>query len=227
MASWLFRKRVKALPGVFINISRHGFGLGIGPRGANVSLNRKGIYANTGLPSSGIYRRDKLASWNDVKNNIQSKKIQQNQKNQITSTISKARQKNPKVIKNQSYITLIMNDQKRIIVNNFTFGRNECKSSFKHCNEVYTKQLTVLKDKGGEWFIQGLQVPKSAKNKDRDTLKFYRTLYNGKDITNIVIKMVDNGEIQIGTTTIRTTINYKYRVLYIRRHKGTTSIFSK
>jgi len=209
MASWLFRKRIKALPGVFVNISRHGFGLGIGLRGANVSLNRKGVYANTGLPGSGIYRRDKLATWSDLKNNLQTKKVQQNQKKQIISTISKTRQQNPKVIKNQCYITLVMNDRKRIIVNNFIFGRNECKSNFEHCNEIYTKQFSVLKDKSGEWFIQGLQVPKSAKNKDGDTLNFYRTLYNGKDITNIVEKIVDNGEIQIGTTTIRTTINYK------------------
>ena len=94
-------------------------------------------------------------------------------------------------------------------MNNFIFGRNECKSNFESCNEIYTKQFSILKDKSREWFIQGLQVPKSAINKDGDTLKFYRTIYNGKDITNIVERIVNNGEIQIGTTTITTTINYK------------------
>lgn len=209
MASWLFRKRIKAIPGVFVNISRSGFGLGVGPRGANVSLNRKGIYANTGLPGSGIYRRDRLASWGDVKSKLQTKKVQQNQKQQITTTISQKRQNNPKVVKNQSYISLTMGNKKRIVVNNFSFGRSECRSSFKNCDEIYTKQFNILKDLSGEWFIQGLQVPKSAKNKDGETLKFYQTFYNGKNITNKIEKLVENGEITIGTTAIITNINYK------------------
>lgn len=197
MASWLFRKRIKALPGVFINISRSGLGLGLGARGANVSLNRKGIYANTGLPGSGIYRRDKLVGWSDVK-----------KKQKINSTISKARQTKPKIIKKQSYITLQMDNKKRIIVNNFTFGRGECRSSFEICDEIYTRQFTILRDISGQWFIQGLQVPKVAKNKDGDSLNFYHTFYNGQDITNKVEKLVENGEIQIGNRTIKATINY-------------------
>lgn len=198
MASWLFRKRIKALPGVFVNLSRSGFGVGVGPRGANISLNKKGIYLNTGLPGSGIYRRDTLVSWGDNKNKAQ----------QITSTISKTRQQNPKIIKKQSYISLVIKNKKRILVNNFTFGRSECQSSFETCDEIYTKQFTILKDKSGEWFIQGLHVPKSAKNKDGEILKFYPTFYNGKNITNKVEKIVENGEIQIGKTAITTTINY-------------------
>ena len=210
MASWLFRKRIKALPGVFVNISRSGFGLGLGARGANVSLNRKGVYANTGLPGSGIYRRDKLMGWSDVKNKLLTQKTAptQKKKQQITSTISKARQTKPKVIKKQSYITLQMDNKKRIIVNNFTFGRGECRSSFENCDEIYTRQFTILKDISGQWFIQGLQVPKSAKNKDGTILKFYHTFYNRQDITNKVQKLVENGEIQIGNRTIKATINY-------------------
>jgi len=209
MASWLFRKRIKALPGVFVNISRSGFGLGIGPRGANVSLNRKGIYANTGLPGSGIYRRDKLASWGDVKNKLQSKKIApiQSNKQQITSTLSKTRQTKPKIVKNQCYITLEKENKKRIIVNNFTFGRGECRSSFQSCDEIYTKQFTILKDKSGQWFIQGLQVPKSAKNHKGKILKFYHTFYNGEDITNRIKKVQNSGEIEIGTVKFTITIN--------------------
>lgn len=208
MASWLFRKRIKALPGVFVNISRYGFGLGVGPRGANVSVNRKGIYANTGLPRSGIYRRDRLASWSDVKNNLRQKKQSQIQKQQIVSTISQNRQNNPKVQNKQSYISLNMGDKKRIVVNNFTFGRGECRSSFKSCDDIYTKQFLILKDKSGEWFLQGYLVPKSAKNKAGDILKFYPTFYQNENITNKVVKIIDNGEIKIGNTTIVTTVNF-------------------
>ena len=210
MSSWLFRRRIKVLPGVFVNISRSGIGLGVGAKGANVSLNRKGVYANSGLPGSGIYRRDKLVDWNDIKNkqSTQKKVSIKNKKQQITSTISKARQTRPKIIKKQSYIVLQMDNKNRIIVNNFTFGRNECRSSFEICDEIYTRQFTILKDKSGEWFIQGLQVPKVTKNKEGDTLHFYHTFYNGQDITNKVQKLIENGEIQIGNRTIKANINY-------------------
>ncbi|MEA3289193.1 MAG: DUF4236 domain-containing protein [Campylobacterota bacterium] len=203
MASWLFRKRIKALPGVFVNLSRYGFGLGLGPRGVNIGLNKKGIHLNTGLPGTGIYRRDKLASWSDVKNKLNKSKKSQ----KISTTISKTREQNPKIFKNSTYISLDYKDKKRIIINNFTFGRSECKSSFDICNEIYTKQFSVLKDKSGVWFIQGHIVPKTAKSKDGKVYRFYPTLYNGINITNKIVPLQNNGEIEIGTVKFTITIN--------------------
>ena len=59
---WRFRKRIKIFPGIHLNISKSGFGLNIGPKGANVTLSSKGTYVNTGLPGTGLYRRDKVAT---------------------------------------------------------------------------------------------------------------------------------------------------------------------
>ena len=209
MSSWLFRKRIKALPGVFVNISRSGLGLGVGVKGANVSLGKRGIHLNTGIPGSGIYRRDKLADWKDVKNKLKSKQTPTIQKKPatITSTISKQRQIKPKVQNKNTFLTLEIGDKKRIIINNLTFGRNECRSSFNRCDEIYTRQFSFLLDKSGQWFIQGLQVPKTAKNKSGDTLKFYKTIYNEIDITNKVTKIENTGEIKIGNTKFTLNIN--------------------
>jgi hypothetical protein len=206
MAGWLFRKRLKALPGVFVNISKSGFGLGLGIRGANISLGRRGVYLNTGIPGSGIYRRDKLLGSDSLKKKPGQNKIS-NKPNKIISTISTYRQENPKIKKNESYVTIEQNNKKRIIINNFLFGRAECKSSFGYCNDIYTKQFSILKDQSGDWFIHGYNIPKSAKNKEGETLNFYPTIYNGINITNMVIKLVNNGEIKIGTRKIRVKIN--------------------
>jgi len=48
------------MPGVNLNLSKSGISVNLGVRCANISCNRNGIYLNTGLPGSGIYRRDKL-----------------------------------------------------------------------------------------------------------------------------------------------------------------------
>ena len=57
-----FRKRIKIFPGFYINISKSGLGINIGPKGANVSIGSNGIYVNTGIPGTGLYRRDKVNS---------------------------------------------------------------------------------------------------------------------------------------------------------------------
>jgi hypothetical protein len=50
-----FRRRVKLLPGVTLNLGLHGAGVSIGPRGHHVGLNRRGMYTSAGIPGSGIY----------------------------------------------------------------------------------------------------------------------------------------------------------------------------
>lgn len=53
-----FRKRVKLLPGVHINLSGSRKGInasaGLGVPGANVNLGRKGLRSTVGIPGTGI-----------------------------------------------------------------------------------------------------------------------------------------------------------------------------
>jgi hypothetical protein len=195
VAGWLFRKRIKALPGIFINISRNGLGLGIGVKGANVTLGKKGIYLNTGLPGTGIYRRDKIASWKEIKNKYKFQSIIQKPQ----TTFNK--------VNNKSYIVIKYADKKRIITDNFTFGRSESKFSFDFYECIYSKQFMIIKDKEYNWFIQGFNVPKVSKDKKGRMLSFYPTIYNGADITNKIIKLDDEGKIEIGNTKYTITIN--------------------
>ncbi len=60
---WRFRKRIKLLPGIFLNISKSGLGLNVGIKGANVTFSPTGTYVNTGIPGTGLYRRDKVESF--------------------------------------------------------------------------------------------------------------------------------------------------------------------
>ena len=58
---WRYRKRIKILPGIYINISKSGISTNVGVKGASVTFGPKGTYVNTGLPGSGLYRRDRLS----------------------------------------------------------------------------------------------------------------------------------------------------------------------
>ena len=57
-----FRKRIKILPGVNLNISKSGISTTIGPKGANVNIGKKGAFLNTGIPGTGIYSRSKIGA---------------------------------------------------------------------------------------------------------------------------------------------------------------------
>ena len=58
---WRYRKRIKILPGIHINISKSGVSTNVGVKGASVTFGPKGTYVNTGLPGTGLYRRDRVA----------------------------------------------------------------------------------------------------------------------------------------------------------------------
>ncbi|MBQ9285664.1 MAG: DUF4236 domain-containing protein [Bacteroidaceae bacterium] len=58
---WRYRKRIKILPGIHINISKSGISTNVGVKGASVTFGPKGTYVNTGLPGTGLYRRDRLS----------------------------------------------------------------------------------------------------------------------------------------------------------------------
>ncbi|MUP46559.1 DUF4236 domain-containing protein [Gramella sp. BOM4] len=59
--AWRYRKRIKIIPGVHLNLSRSGISTSIGVRGASVTLGKDGTYLNTGIPGTGIYQRQKLS----------------------------------------------------------------------------------------------------------------------------------------------------------------------
>ena len=58
---WRYRKRIKILPGIHINISKSGISTNVGVKGASVTFGPKGTYVNTGIPGTGLYRRDNIS----------------------------------------------------------------------------------------------------------------------------------------------------------------------
>lgn len=73
--SWSFRKRVKIIPGIYLNLSKSGVSTTIGVRGANVNIGKKGTYLNTSIPGTGISNRQKISGKNrnkptDVPNEV-------------------------------------------------------------------------------------------------------------------------------------------------------------
>lgn len=57
--AWRYRKRLKIIPGVHLNLSKSGVSATIGVRGMSVTYGNKGTYANIGIPGTGIYNRFK------------------------------------------------------------------------------------------------------------------------------------------------------------------------
>ncbi|MBR3399975.1 MAG: DUF4236 domain-containing protein [Prevotella sp.] len=56
---WRFRKRIKILPGIHINLSKSGISTNVGVKGASVTFGpKRKTYANIGIPGTGLYRRD-------------------------------------------------------------------------------------------------------------------------------------------------------------------------
>lgn len=49
-----FRKRIKILPGVNLNISKSGISTSLGKPGATVNIGKKGVRTTVGLPGSGL-----------------------------------------------------------------------------------------------------------------------------------------------------------------------------
>jgi len=59
--AWLFRRRIRILPGVHVNLGKRGISLSLGPRGLKTTFGKKGVRTTVGLPGTGIshttYRR--------------------------------------------------------------------------------------------------------------------------------------------------------------------------
>ena len=56
-----FRKSKKLGPGIRVNVSKSGLSTTIGPRGNSVSIGKKGVYHNAGIPGTGLSMRTKLS----------------------------------------------------------------------------------------------------------------------------------------------------------------------
>lgn len=78
-----FRKRVKILPGVHLNISKTGTSWSVGPRGASVNVGKKGVYVNAGIPGTGIYSRTKISGGNGNYNRDKHYSSKREQENEI------------------------------------------------------------------------------------------------------------------------------------------------
>lgn len=68
--AWSFRKRVKIIPGVHLNIGKRGISTSIGIRGASLTMGASGSYLNTGIPGLGISSKTRLSSSNSPSRDI-------------------------------------------------------------------------------------------------------------------------------------------------------------
>jgi len=57
---WLFRKRIKLMPGLTLNLGKRGASLTLGKRGASINVGPRGTHANVGLPGTGLSFRQRL-----------------------------------------------------------------------------------------------------------------------------------------------------------------------
>ena len=66
-----FRKKIRILPGFYLNLSKSGMSATIGIKGLSTNIGKTGAYLNTGIPGSGIYNRTKIGDFpkNDDVNN--------------------------------------------------------------------------------------------------------------------------------------------------------------
>jgi hypothetical protein len=61
LSKFQFRKRKKLAPGLYLNISKKGFGVSAGPKGAKISRSATGrVTGSVGIPGSGISYRERL-----------------------------------------------------------------------------------------------------------------------------------------------------------------------
>ncbi|KIA96730.1 hypothetical protein OC25_03165 [Pedobacter kyungheensis] len=59
--AWSFRKRIKIIPGVHLNLSKSGISTSIGVKGASITFGKSGTYLNTSVPFLGLNSRYKLS----------------------------------------------------------------------------------------------------------------------------------------------------------------------
>ena len=58
--AWNFRRRIKILPGIHLNVGKNGVSTSFGTKGAHITTGKNGTYLNTGIPGTGLYNRQKI-----------------------------------------------------------------------------------------------------------------------------------------------------------------------
>ena len=61
-----FRKRITVFPGFVINLSKTGMSATIGAKGCSLNVGKDGVYANTGIPGTGLYDRVEIGKTIDT-----------------------------------------------------------------------------------------------------------------------------------------------------------------
>lgn len=61
---WRFRKTVRVSRWVRLNVSGSGLSLGLGPRGANINISKRGLRRTVGLPGTGLSHQT-FTKWSD------------------------------------------------------------------------------------------------------------------------------------------------------------------
>jgi hypothetical protein len=90
-----------------------------------------------------------------------------------------------------------------LIIDTQNITRELVKSSFGNHGEIYNKQFEIMKDKNGEWFVKGYDVPPNAKDEKGNVYYFHTTLYNGMNITNKYTKIDDGGVLKVGSVEFK------------------------
>ncbi len=68
-----FRKSIKLAPGIRMNLSGSGASWTLGSRGASVGIGKRGAFLNAGIPGTGLYSRQQLASNSSTSDNYSSR----------------------------------------------------------------------------------------------------------------------------------------------------------
>ena len=58
-----FRRRLRVVPGIYLNFSKSGVSTSIGRRGATLNLSGNGARTTVGLPGTGLSYRSKPVPW--------------------------------------------------------------------------------------------------------------------------------------------------------------------
>lgn len=85
---WSFRRRIKVIPGVYLNVSKRGVSATVGIRGASFTFRDDGIYSNVGIPGTGIYNRQKISgssTRSSYSNRLQSRSPEDTSESQFSS----------------------------------------------------------------------------------------------------------------------------------------------
>lgn len=81
-----FRKSIKILPGIRVNLGLNGASLSMGPRGASVSIGKREVYANASIPGTGISFRNKIGGNSKQQSRLSAQQLKELEKQNTENT---------------------------------------------------------------------------------------------------------------------------------------------